>query len=110
MGFLPNDAEASKLTYDNGPCAKCSELFDGYKLQGFLFFIIKDEYEEKVAQVERRYHGYSLREKYKPTPWQFFCGVSVTKPTVADRMKIDTSRGCAFVCESVAKQIGLLPE
>lgn len=100
-GRLPEDEEAPRRIPDDSPCESCTTDFDGYKKLGFIFFVIDDEYEKM-----------SERGKAPRSPWLFFRWLNVVRVEAAEKILtgVDTSKGAAFVSETLAKSMGLTAE
>jgi hypothetical protein len=103
FGKLPGDKEAPRNSRDMNPCEECQKQITEWKKLGFVIFVIDDEFES--AQ--------HLEERKRPTPWQMFKWLNVIKKEAAEQMfnnKMDTSKGAAFMTESLARSCGLKPD
>jgi hypothetical protein len=97
-GRLPGDKEAPKRTPDRVPCGPCKAQFDADRKLAFLFFILRDEFEEHKAAKGA-------------TPWHFFyglIGVKKTSPVLRNLEPETRADGVCFISFSLAKQFGLV--
>lgn len=92
LGRLKDDSKAPRQMRDREPCEACQADIEGYKAQGFVFFVISDEYEKHQDEA---------------TPWQFFISLSVVKREAAEEMLKDTASGACFVSRTTGTAIGL---
>ena len=94
MGRLKDDQEAPRHCPDVEPCEKCKTQFAEYKKQGFVLYIIRDEYDDNQKRA---------------TPWQFYYGVVVITYEARDRLfhGADFSKGSAYLPLSLANRLGL---
>lgn len=99
----PYDPKAPRQMLDREPCEACQKDIENYKKQGFVVFIIDDQYEVELDKAQRSHN------KNYPSPWQFFVGLNVLKIEATERIfqNMDMSRGAAFIPKSLALKIGL---
>lgn len=100
-GRLPGDEQAPHKHNADEPCEDCILKIEEHKKLGFMFFIIADQYENLISEGK------------KPrSPWLFFLGYQVVRneSQVFECFKdVDLSKGCAFISEKVALELGLWP-
>lgn len=93
FGYITGDKEAPRRTLSPEPCKKCKADIENYKKQGFVIFVINDEFEnEEMAHT---------------TPWQHFKYLTVVKREAEFIQDWDTSKGACFLQASRATKMGL---
>ncbi len=97
-----NDAKAPRQIPSNEPCEKCKADMEEHRKLGFMFIVVQDDFDRAKEEDDRRFKPRGV------SPWCFFHSYQVVKRDAEFLADYDTSKGAAYICESLARQIGLI--